>query len=153
MMDKGDIKKALFEECCKAVAQKKAAAKRNMEELQEDANNETKSSAGDKYETGRAMMHLEKDKYAAQLTEALKWEKVLAGINLDTKPEKAGLGSLVFTNQGIYFLSIVWGKITIHAEDYFVISLASPIGMQLKGKKTGDQFVFKGRKFEVLEIQ
>jgi hypothetical protein len=38
-----------------------------MESAQQSANSEEKSSAGDKYETSRAMGHLEKDMHARQL--------------------------------------------------------------------------------------
>lgn len=143
------LKHILFDECKKLVRQRIEAARKGIEELQEAANEETKSSAGDKYETGRAMMQLEKDKYAAQLVETMKLEKVLSLVNPDKEETTAGLGSLVATNQGTYFLTIPLGRINIDGKDYYLLSPASPIGTLLKHKKKGDTFDFNGRKYEV----
>src|ERR1700736_1647953 len=54
------------------IGERMAAAKEAMEQAQEAANSEEKSSAGDKYETGRAMGHLQKDMHARQLAESVK---------------------------------------------------------------------------------
>ena len=46
-----------------------------LKDAQEGANNETKSSAGDKHETGRAMAQLETEKLNTQLNEANQLQK------------------------------------------------------------------------------
>ena len=58
-------------------------------EAQRAANNETKSSAGDKYETGRAMMHLEKERIASQMTN---WLKLLKAIKQVDPQKNRSLG-------------------------------------------------------------
>lgn len=150
--DKSKLKKALVEACHQIVDAKIAEARKGIAELEESSSHETKSSAGDKYETGRAMMQLEKEKLSSRLAEAMKWQKVLAQINIEKKPGKAELGSLVITNQGLFFLSIAGGNVKLEGKDYFLVSLASPAGAALKDKKPGDRLVFNGRAFEVLEV-
>jgi hypothetical protein len=123
-----------------------------MHAAQEAANEETKGSAGDKHETGRAMMHLEKEKNARQLAEHLKLQKVLSQINPEETNEIAGLGSLIITNTGIYYLAIPIGKVKIRNEIYFIISPVSPIGKLLMNAKVGSELNFNERVILVEQI-
>lgn len=82
-----------------------------IEHAQLAANEETKSSAGDKYETGRAMMQLEIEKQSVQLAEAMKLKHVLSQINPEKTTETIQSGSLVFTDQGNFYISISAGKL------------------------------------------
>ena len=81
IMEKSTLKKLLHEKCEEYIAKRIATAQNAMDEAQRAANEETKSSAGDKFETGRAMMHLEKQKNAFQLGEALKVQQQLSKVN------------------------------------------------------------------------
>ena len=101
-----DIKQQLFEKCEAYVAQKVATAQKGMQDAQSAANNETKSSVGDKYETGRAMMHLEKNKYAIQLGEAIQLKQQLSEISPTKKCEIVENSSLIKTNKGNFFIAI-----------------------------------------------
>ncbi len=127
-------------------------AEDGLQQAQDAANNETKSSAGDKYETGRAMMHLEKEKLAEQLSAALKMKKVLDQIRIDAKLEKVGLGSLVITTNANYFLGVSVGKLEVDGSTYFAISPVSPIGQQLMGKQVGDSFSFAGKQVVLEQV-
>lgn len=57
----------LIQFCEDTITRRMAVARQAMDNAQASANSEEKSSAGDKYETGRAISHLEKDMYARQL--------------------------------------------------------------------------------------
>ena len=76
-----------------------------MRNAQEAANEESKSSAGDKYETGRAMMQIERDNAAAQLDEALKLKKTLSLISASENHHVISLGSIVITKTFKAFIS------------------------------------------------
>lgn len=115
-----------------------------MRDFQEAANEDSKSSMGDKYETNRAMMHLEKEKAATQLNQMQKMRQLLDTIKIDKKTDQAAIGSLVSTEKGKYFLSIGLGPIDFEGERYFVISAASPIGQEILGKRVGDTYTFRG---------
>ena len=118
----------------------------------ESRDNNTKSSAGDKHETSRAMMQIELENNQKQLQQTLTLKQELSKINLERKYTTADFGSLVLTDKGKYFISIGIGKIEVENETVFAISLASPIGQQLKGKKKGDVVTFNGNTIEVLEV-
>ena len=130
-----NIKKQLHAKCSEITQQRVTDLSAIIQEAQDAANNETKSSAGDKHETGRAMAQLETEKLSKQLSEALKLEQVLSQINPNTEHLQVGLGSLVTTNNGIFYISISLGKLELNNTNYFVISPVSPIGKLLTGLK------------------
>ena len=119
----------------------------------ESRDNNTKSTVGDKYETSREMMNLKIEKYNIQLAKALRLQKELDKINLQKKFEQVEFGSLVFTRNNIYFISIGFGRIDIENESVYCVSLASPIGKTLNHKKTGDVVGFQGTEIIINNIQ
>jgi transcription elongation GreA/GreB family factor len=127
-------------------------AKNAMDAAQESANNEGKSSAGDKYETGRAMGQIEVGMYAKQLANAQNEKMLLDKIDLSLVSKSVGLGTLVETNKAFYFISISLGELKNVRKKIYAISQSSPIGAILMGKKVGEGFVFNGQKQELLSL-
>ncbi len=123
-----------------------------LKSIQAAANEETKSSAGDKYETGRAMLMLEKDKIASQIREVEKMISVLSKLDPKKTSETVDLGSLVETDSGWYYISVALGKIDIKGDTVFAISPVSPIGRLLMGMSADDAFEFNGRKMTVISV-
>ena len=113
---------------------------------------ETKSSAGDKHETGRAMLQLEMEKASLQLSSINQMKLILDKINFQLKSDVIKLGSLVITKQANYFLTISVGEIIIDTKKYYAISPSSPIGKLLLGKKADDTFVFNGKSIVINEV-
>jgi hypothetical protein len=114
--------------------------------------NETKSSAGDKYETGMAMLQIEEEKFATQLTKAKELRQTLSMIDVKTKSKTVQLGSLVHTSSGLYFISIPFGKLELDGKEIFVLSISSPIGLLLKGKSVGETISFQSKEMKILSI-
>lgn len=127
-------------------------AKDSITSAKESRNNDTKSSAGDKYETGRAMMQMEIDNNELQYSKAMLQKQELLKINASKSGTNAENGSIVKTNFENYFLSIAMGKMLAFGETYYAISLASPLGAFLKNKKAGDSGIFQGREFVIEKI-
>lgn len=146
------LKQLLYQQCQTYVQQRIATAQQAMEAAQEAANSESKSSAGDKYETGRAMAQLERDRHAQLLAEAMKLSQELTRLNIDKKYDTIQPGSLVITNKGLFFISISAGKISINGTDYFAVSPASPIATLLAGHKVGDAVTFNKLTYQVLDL-
>ena len=96
-----------------------------MNDAQRSANEEGKSSAGDKYETGRAMMQIERDKAANQLEEALKLKRILDQIQPEVQHERILIGSVVIT---LLFKSVYryWCGKYGGREDFLVVGPQSP---------------------------
>lgn len=145
-------KKRLYAHCQSLVRKKIEDIEAAMREAQGAANEETKSSAGDKYETGRAMMQLEKEKLASQRAEVLKLKKVLDQIDPNRQPTKITLGSLVQTSRGQFFVAAGLGNIMLDEEACFVISPTAPIGQAMMGLEAGEQFVFRGEVVKISEV-
>lgn len=146
------LKADLFALCQTYVQQRIDTARQAMEAAQEAANSESKSSAGDKYETGRAMAQLERDRHAQLLAEALKLSQDLGRLNLEKTYDTVQPGSLVITNRGAFFISISAGKLTVAGTDYFAMSPMSPVATALAGHKDGDVITFNKQTYQVLRI-
>jgi transcription elongation GreA/GreB family factor len=147
-----DLKKELYNLCINYVQKRMDTAIQAINAAQQAANEETKSSAGDKYETGRAMMQQETDRNRTQLNEANKLMVALNHININTHSKIAGPGSLVITNNGKFYIAVSAGTLVLNGEAYFAISPASPIGSILIGKNAGDEFILNGKQYRVENI-
>jgi transcription elongation GreA/GreB family factor len=152
MKDRIRLKQELFDLCCESVEQRISTIESSLLEVRESRNNETKSSAGDKYETGRAMLQIEEDNYKKQLHQALLLSNQLRQIDPTKQKQKAEPGSLVSTNQGMYFISVGLGKITLADQTFLCISPASPMGQKLIGREKGFQFEFIGTTVIIQEV-
>lgn len=111
----------------------------------ESRDSNTKSSVGDKYETNRAMMHIEIEKNEAQLSQNLKLKQSLSEIDVNKTDDCVGFGSLIITDNGNYFISIGFGMLKLGGNKYFAISMSSPIGNAFIGKKVGNSINFRGK--------
>lgn len=152
MNNKIELKKELFALCENYVDEKIKAAQKAIDTAQKSANKETKSSSGDKYETGRSMMQLEIEKYSAQLNDGLNLKKTLTQINIAKKFDTVQSGSLVITNEGNYFIAVSAGKFILDNTTYFAISYSSPVGQALFNKKVNDFIEFRDKKFIIKDI-
>ncbi|MVN22613.1 3-oxoacyl-ACP synthase [Mucilaginibacter arboris] len=146
------IKQQLYQLCAEQILSRIKDAETAIAEARKASENDTKSSAGDKYETGRAMMQQEIDLNSRQLLEARKLQALLQQVNVDTIHTEAQAGSLVETDQENFYLAVSAGALFIDAKRYYAISVASPIGLQLKGKKAGEIFKLNGKEFKILKV-
>jgi len=152
-----ELKQNLFGQCQKYVNNRLKTVQEIISSNQNALQSETKSSAGDKHETGRAMLQLEMEKASQQLASIHQMKIVLERINnfkSETLVQKtAHLGSLVFTDTSSYYLSISAGQLIVENNNYFAISISSPIGKLLLGKSEKDSISFNGNTITIQEIQ
>jgi hypothetical protein len=148
-----DLKNQLYQYCHHWVDKKIALAQNEIKSAQSSANEETKSSAGDKYETGRAMAQLEIEKNSSQLAQAYKLKQQLNEFSAETNSEFIKLGSLVKTNSGLYYLSVSAGKVVIDNHTCICLSPASPLGGKMIGLKAGSSFNFNGQDHTIREVR
>jgi transcription elongation GreA/GreB family factor len=152
LLNSTSIKNKLHQRCLTIAEERIVSLQNILQETQDAANNETKSSAGDKHETGRAMAQLETEKLTTQLTEALKLKQALSQIKTTSSTNQITIGSVVFTNNGNFYISASIGKLDIDKQSFFAISPASPIGNLLLTKKEKDSFSFNGKSYTILSI-
>lgn len=120
--------------------------------VQNAANEESKSSMGDKYETGRAMAQNDRAMLENQKNELLKDIATFENINFEQKTEFVKSGSLVNTSIGYILVSVSLGKILDDGERVMLISSASPLGTELTGKKVKESVTMNGRPIQILGI-
>jgi transcription elongation GreA/GreB family factor len=143
------LKQELYKQCLDYVQKRMDAAQLAIEEAQKASNDDTKSSAGDKYETGRAMMQQETDRNRQQLAETNKLKIALNLVSPAHTSYSAETGSLVITDHGNFYIAISAGVLNAGNDIYFAVSPASPIGLAMKGKKTGENFILNGKLYSI----
>jgi transcription elongation GreA/GreB family factor len=146
------IKKALFDNCELFVAQRLQTIKTTIADIQNSLLSETKSSAGDKHETGRAMLQLEREKAGQQLAEIQKVKQILAKIDVEKTTPKIGLGSVVYTSNVNYFIAVSAGALEVDGTVFYAISAATPIARLLLSQSEGATLTFGERSFKILKI-
>lgn len=147
MHSKEHIKQA----CIKLIEQRIITAETAMRNAQESSNSEDKSSAGDKYETARAMGQIARDMNAKQLMQAQLDMNELQ--KLDIQPTNfVKKGALVKTPQATYFIALGLGAIQMPHETITVISPKSPLGSVLMGKKAGETYSFNNQNINIEHI-
>ena len=151
-MDKPVNKSDLLHHLQALLQEKVNAAQLEITSTRGSFTSDTKSSAGDKHEVGRAMVQQELDKLEDQHAKLMALQHELARVPLERTFDHVAFGSLVETDQGTYFVAIGLGRIAFDGGTCFAISLASPIGQALKDKRVGDVVGFNGRSMVVKSI-
>ncbi len=147
-----ELKAQLYKLCSEAIAERIAHAKEALQLAQESANNETKSSAGDKHETGRSMAQLEAEKANAQLEQAMSLKRQLEKLDASNHTDTVVLGSLVICKKNRFLLTVSAGQLEHEGDSYCAMSPASPIGKLLFGKSNGASISFNGITHEIIAI-
>lgn len=147
-----EIKTNLITACEAFVLERIARLEAAIADLEEALKLETKCSMGDKYETGRAMLHLEFEKLSAQYEEYSKLRKTLRLIDASRSHGEVGFGSVVYTQKANYFLSIPAGELQLEREKFYAVGKNAPIAQALKGLKEGDEVVFNHNSMKILKV-
>jgi hypothetical protein len=150
--DKIVFKNSLKQFCQHTIEQRIAAAKEIIQNVQEAANNEEKSSAGDKYETGRAMGHLQKDMHARQLTEYLKELADLHAVNTGVIYHSATAGAFIETPVASFLIAAGLGKQIVAGQTIYFLSPHAPLAAILLNKKKGNYFPFNKNNIEITDV-
>ena len=147
------IKKRLFNHCKAHLEKKMDILEQQKKRLHKDLTSETKSSAGDKHETGRAMIQLEREKLGNQIHEIeLNYQKLNTIKDVKTSTI-ISLGSLIFTDKANYYISVAADSCKVNSKVFYCISSQSPIGKLLIGKKINESIIFNDRESTILEIK
>ena len=146
------MKEQAYKFCEDYILNRLQRIKKNIQEIQTSLASETKSSAGDKHETGRAMLQLEREKLGQQLMEAEKTKMILEKVAIKKKNEVISVGSLFGTNKHCYFIAISAGLVEVDQQKVFCVSAQTPIAKQALGKSVGASFVINGLEQHIVWI-
>lgn len=139
----------LYQALLKEVDQRAKNLQDSLVDALDSTANETKSTAGDKHETGRAMAQLEQEKIGSQIAEITKLKEILFRIQPDKSHSKVELGSLVTTSNGLFFISIGIGAFQFEGKSVFCITPMAPVCQLLLGKQAGEEVEWQGKKIEI----
>jgi transcription elongation GreA/GreB family factor len=146
------VKASLYQHCLEYVNNCVDNAQLAINDAMQSGNTETKSSAGDKHETGRALLQLEQEKNTKQLYVSIALKEKLVRIDLAQTSDVVILGSVVITSNGNFYIAIAAGKVEIDGTLYVSISPSSPVAMKLMGLRAGNSAVFNGKSYEILSV-
>ena len=142
----------VFDHCRRFLERRQTLIEKQQRRLKESLSSETKSSAGDKHETGRALIQLEQEKLSQQVLQIQKDKRVLGRVDLKSNTNNVHLGSLVQTDRAWYFVAISADVFDNGTLRVFCMSVNAPIAKAMIGKKAGDSFVFNSISHTVLRV-
>jgi transcription elongation GreA/GreB family factor len=146
------IKHLLQEICLAKLDESIASLQQAIDEARAAQKEDTKSSAGDKFETTREMMTQEIEKNSAQIAKLIADRNKLLAIAPNQTNAAVQQGSVVFTNQGNFYLAVSLGVVMSDGIKFQTISTSSPIGTIMLNKKKGERFQFHEKEYVIEEI-
>jgi len=146
------MKDKLLEKVKELIENRMQTSYEAMEAAKNSANEEGKSSAGDKYETARAMGQLDREMNGRMYEQARQERLSLDKIDTETLFMKVAFGALVETTMGYFFVSIGAGIIDLDTINFMTISPQAPIGRLILGKTTDETFEFRGKTHKIIAI-
>ena len=114
----------------------------NLKQAIDSRNSDTKSSAGDKFETSREMAQIEIQKIETEISKTQQFITDLAS--------KAS--QLIITDKGAFLISIPFGKVMVNTTEVFCISNSAPITKQLVNTEISANFEYRGVTYNILDI-
>ena len=114
----------------------------NLKQAIFSRNSDTKSSAGDKFETSREMAQIEIQKIETEISKTQQFITDLAS--------KAS--QLIITDKGAFLISIPFGKLMVKRTEVFCISNSAPITKQLVNTEISANFEYRGVAYNILDI-
>ncbi|MCH2225457.1 MAG: GreA/GreB family elongation factor [Crocinitomicaceae bacterium] len=146
-------KEIVYQELSRVIEDRIIRIQTSISDSQNAMKRETKSTAGDKHETGRAMAQLEQEKLGKQLINNIQLREGLSRIDMTKHHTSIAFGSFIQTNMGYFFLSVGIGQIKVNNIEVFCMTASTPLGRTLLGKKISDTVELNGRKFEILDLK
>lgn len=125
---------------------------KHIADLATDAQNDAKSSAGDKHETGLAMMHLEQEKLNAKLSELINMLQQAQKLPEEKQMDKVTLGSVIKTDKAIFYVSVAIPALKVQNQTVICISPVAPLMQVLQNGQQGDEIVFNKISYQIQQI-
>jgi transcription elongation GreA/GreB family factor len=142
----------LFKHCTEYIEKHIEIISHAVSEAQEAVNSESKNTAGDRYETERAMKQRETELFGKRIDEVMEQHQLLQLIDVSKQYDIVQPGSLVSTTDGLFFIAVSTDEIIIDDVEYCVISIDSPIGQAMANKNIGETFIFRGKSIKINDI-
>ena len=116
------MKKRVVDFITLLIKDKTQLLKVELDSINKEKNNLKKSSAGDKFETSRALMQTEYDKIDNQLLILKNQLRAIKSISLSVKKNKVGVGSFIKTNKSFSLGDLIADRVEIAVLNMYVSS-------------------------------
>lgn len=149
------LKEQIQQHCHSQILARIETALQAISSAESSSQEDTKSSAGDKFETGREMMQQELNRHQNLLLEARKMLQTLENLSTVSAASTADqvvAGSLVECDEALFYLAVGLGKINVKDREVLVISPTAPVGQLLLGKKVGDHITFNSQTYRIVQL-
>ena len=135
-------KSAVIAELSKQLSIKLNYLNTTLQQTIDSRNSDTKSSAGDKFETSREMAQIEISKIEKEI---IKTQQFIT--DLTSKASQ-----FIITDKGAFLISIPFGKLMVKSAEVFCISNSAPITKQLVNTEISANFEYRGVAYNILDI-
>ena len=149
MIQNTEYKIRLHKFCIEIINERIAATMQSIQNAQAAANSEEKSSAGDKYETSRAMSHLEKDMHSRQLVANQNELAKLLNIVSDKTHSHIASGSIITSGELVFFIAAGLGKISFEGKTVYILSPNAPVAISILNHIAGDKIIFNNKEIKI----
>lgn len=146
------FKQKLKDYCHGLLNERLKAAVSAMQQAQNAANENEKSTAGDKHDTARAIDQANSEMFAKQADVLHKEIIELDQINADVELIEATAGACIICDNVFYFVSIGLGIQHVEEDKIVFLSQHSPLFKAMNGMKKGDSFNFNDQKKTIHSI-
>ena len=135
-------KSAVIAELDRQLLRKLSYLNTSLNQAIDSRNSDTKSSAGDKFETSREMAQIEIQKIENEISKTQQFITDLF----------AKFSKFIITDKGTFLISIPFGKLMISGTEVFCISNSAPITKQLVNTEISANFEYRGVTYNILDI-
>lgn len=146
-----NIKTQLLE-LCNQYANKRVSGYRNEIELIKESIENNDKVSNEEDDSGNSKLLDDLEKNMNYLNDANKMREQLKLVRPNLVSDVAVLGSLVKTDSMTFYIALSMGKVELEGSEYYIISLASPLGQLLKLRKKGDQFKFNDKNYTIKDV-
>lgn len=145
------IKQQLVELCTQYADKRVLGYKNEIELIKESIENNDKVS-NEEDDSGNSKLLDDLEKNMNYLNDANKMREQLKLMRPNLVSDSVVLGSLVKTDSITFFIALSMGKVIVEGSEYYIISLASPLGQLLRNRKKDDEFQFNEKRYIIQEV-
>lgn len=152
MTDLPSFKPLAHARCLAVVNERITDLEASILDTQRSSQSDTKSSAGDKHETGRAMAQLEIEKQQVSLGNLIAMRDVLARLDPTVPQERVREGALVRTDRGLFYIAVGLGRLVVEGQEVLAMSPQAPLAEALQRTPISGTARFNGVAHVVVEV-
>ncbi|MBX7180582.1 MAG: hypothetical protein K1X82_00590 [Bacteroidia bacterium] len=150
-MDKVELKKRLLETCISIQTNHLQTLKDEIDEAERIANDHD-GGAEENMDSFREEMQNKREVFTRQFQVTSNDLQILRRVDPNKTDTQVQFGSVVFTESQKLFVTVSLGRVNVNGEDFFAISMQTPLFKVLSGKRKGETANFNGKDIKIVDI-